>query len=72
MACTNITTSTFYRHDYHHKHHPCINLPQPDHRGKDVKSNLFDNYDWLNKDFHKAKSAGSKNASQYNILEESW
>ena len=41
-------------------------------RGKDVKSNLKDNYDWLNKDFHKAKSPGSKNASQYNILEESW
>ena len=49
-----------------------MQLKSHEPRGKDVKSNLHDNYDWLNKDFHKAKSPGSKNASQYNILEESW
>ena len=40
--------------------------------GRDVKSNLHDNYSWRNKDFHKAKAHGSANASQYDILEASW
>ena len=40
--------------------------------GKDVKSNLRDNWSWLNKDFEKAKAPGSKNASQYAVLESSW
>ena len=40
--------------------------------GRDVKSNLFDNYDWLNADFDRARAPGSPNASQYAILEESW
>ena len=40
--------------------------------GKDVKSNLYDNYNWKNADFHRAKQAGAKNASQYDILEASW
>ena len=40
--------------------------------GKDVKSNLFDNYNWRNSDFHAAKSKDSANYSQYHALEESW
>ena len=31
-----------------------------------------DNSDWLNADFERARAPGSKNASQYAILEESW
>ncbi len=40
--------------------------------GRDVKSNLRDNFSWKNADFERAKASGSPNASQYNILEESW
>lgn len=40
--------------------------------GKDVKSNLFDNSNWRNSDFHAAKAVGSTNYSQYHTLEESW
>ena len=40
--------------------------------GKDVKANLFDNYDWKNADFHRARAPGSPNASQYAALESSW
>jgi hypothetical protein len=40
--------------------------------GRDVKSNLKDNYSWRRADFQRAKAPGSKNASQYAILEESW
>ena len=39
--------------------------------GRDVKSNLKDNDDWLNKDFWRARASGA-NASQFQILEESW
>ena len=39
--------------------------------GRDVKSNLKDNDDWLNKDFWRARASGS-NASQFQILEQSW
>ena len=37
-----------------------------------MKSNLVDNYSWKRADFERAKSPGSKNYSQYAILEESW
>ena len=40
--------------------------------GRDVKSNLVDNYSWKKADFERAKAKGSKNYSQYAILEESW
>ena len=40
--------------------------------GRDVKSNLVDNYSWKKADFDRAKAVGSKNHSQYAILEESW
>lgn len=40
--------------------------------GRDVKSNLVDNYSWKKRDFERAKAPGSKNYSQYAILEESW
>ena len=40
--------------------------------GKDVKRNLLDNYSWKNKDFERARQAGSVNASQYAALESSW
>lgn len=40
--------------------------------GKDVKSNLFDNTNWTNPDFHKAKIAPSSVAHQYAVLEDSW
>ena len=40
--------------------------------GKDVKSNLFDNWSWRNADFARARAAGSRNASQYAALESSW
>ena len=32
--------------------------------GRDVKSNLKDNYSWKKKDFERAKAAGSENHSQ--------
>lgn len=40
--------------------------------GKDVKSNLYDNGNWTNPDFHKAKVPPSRTASQYAVLEDSW
>ena len=40
--------------------------------GKDVKSNLFDNDDWLNEDFERARSPSSNVSSQYMSLESSW
>ena len=40
--------------------------------GKDVKSNLYDNGNWTNSDFHKAKVPPSSTASQYAVLEDSW
>lgn len=41
--------------------------------GRDVKSNLKDNYSWKKKDFERAKAPGSKNYSQYATLHtEDW
>eukprot|EP00041_Stephanoeca_diplocostata_P034203 m.1150901 g.1150901 ORF g.1150901 m.1150901 type:complete len:780 (+) comp24479_c0_seq2:116-2455(+) len=40
--------------------------------GRDVKSNLIDNDDWRNTDFHRAKTPPAKTAPQFQILEESW
>ena len=40
--------------------------------GRDVKSNLRDNYDWTNANFERARTPGSANASQYARLEASW
>jgi len=39
--------------------------------GRDVKSNLKDNYDWKNADFSRAR-VSTKNGSQYAALETSW
>ena len=40
--------------------------------GKDVKSYLSDNNDWLNKDFEKARSPSSNVSSQYMTLSSWW
>ena len=57
----------FYTHTYTHI------LQNSEHTwGRDVKSNLFDNDDWLNKDFEKARAVDSNVSSQFMILEESW
>ena len=41
--------------------------------GKDVKSNLFDNSDWKNADFERARSSPNRSlAGQYGTLESSW
>lgn len=39
--------------------------------GKDVKTYLYDDYSWKNKDFSKARMS-TKNGSQYAALESSW
>eukprot|EP01047_Picozoa_sp_COSAG01_P063292 COSAG01_NODE_8177_length_2890_cov_1.147976_2_plen_217_part_00 len=41
--------------------------------GKDVKSNLFDNVNWKNKDFARARRSSNRSlSSQYATLEKSW